>query len=85
MNHYTVNGFVRVSKARARKLWGQGVTVYACPCKLRPGAPWHVETAVHPVPRANLDTLIIPLLWYSCCNAETGRYLAFYVRQEATP
>lgn len=83
MNRYTANGYTRISKARARKLWDLGETVYACPCKLRPGTPWHVETAIHPVPHATLDTLLLPLLWHSSCNAETGRYLAFYVRLEA--
>ena len=87
MNYYTVNGFERVSKARARKLWGQGVTVYACPCKLRPGGPWYCEVILTKADRVcpTFDADVNAAAYCLTLCTETGRYLAFYVRQEATP
>lgn len=85
MNRYTVNGFTRIHKNKARAIWEKGGTVYACPCNLRPGAPWHPEAQLTPVPRMS---------WYTCdaivngltlFTPETGRYLAYYVREEAGP
>ena len=85
MNRYTVNGYTRVSKARARKLWGLGETVYACPCKLRPGESWYCEAILKKADHAypTFDADVNAAAYYLTLCAETGRYLAFYVRLEA--
>lgn len=85
MNHYTVNGFERVSKARARRLYDAGIPVYLCPAKLRPGGPWNPETQIlKPRTRAAFSDVTNAATFYTC-GPGTGRYLSFYVRQGATP
>lgn len=83
MNHYTVNGFERVSKARARRLFSADVTpIFACPCNLRPGGMWRPEVMLPTDTGASFDQLVNAATYYKC-TPETGRYLAFYVAEGA--
>lgn len=86
MNRYTVNGFTRISKSQARKLWAARVPVYACPCKLRPGRPWHPE-AQRIIDRGHGFTFdrVASAVEYYGCTPETGRYLAYYVAEGVLP
>ena len=87
MNRYTVNGYTRVSKARARKIWNAGGVVYACACNIRPGGPWYCEAILRKSDNAHpsFDADANAVTWYNCLNSETGRYLAYYVREGAGP
>ena len=46
---FTENGFTfeRVDKKQARKAYNNGLTVRFCPCNLRPGSPFRLDTAYY--------------------------------------
>lgn len=80
MTHYTIDGYTRISKTRARRLYDSGAPVYICPVKLRPGEPWHPETQIlkHRA-QATFEELTNAATFYTC-GAAAGSYLAYYVR-----
>ena len=82
MNRYTVNGYTRISKAQAHKLWATDRTpVFACPCKLRPGAPWYPEVKLTTDTIVTFDALTHATEARLCTKGNTGRYLAYYVEE----
>lgn len=85
MNRYTVNGYTRISKNQARKLWTANTTpVFACPCKLRPGAPWYPEIQFPTDTGSTWEQLTNAAEYYKCGPAE-GRRLVYYVAEEVLP
>lgn len=93
MNKYTFEmggkTYCRISKAAARGYYEAGVEIYACPCKLCPGGPWHPEVYVcreMAFPYAStFDKTIAYVAGMNCLNNETGHYLAYYVAQDMLP
>lgn len=84
-SNFTDHGtrYTRVTKTAARKAYDTGKTVILCPCKLRPGWPWHPEI---PVKRnaedpETFDQRINSFAWYNL-NAESGRYPMYFLRAE---
>ena len=79
MTKIEVNGFRRITKAAARKIYNGGGTVYFCPVNLRPGSPWNPEIAASAQQGCTFEQAENSVLY---CNRtpETGKYLAFYVR-----
>jgi hypothetical protein len=83
---------VRISKAKARKLWGKA-DMSLCPCNLRPGFPWRPNMDVfaveitakqaseyeHERKAVAFDTYVNSFEWYNCNDSETGLYTAFYL------
>ena len=82
MKRYTIDGLERISKATARKLYNQGIPVYACPCKLRPGRPWNpeVQYPFPPDPGATFDALDSAATYYKC-GADAGNRLTYYTAE----
>lgn len=94
MNKYTFtddhgNTWTRINKKAAEKAFVNGKTVVAIPHNLRPFTPWHCEFYWN---RSQYEQFVadeigmknyFSNLCNSCefynCNAETGKYLAFYV------
>lgn len=80
---FEVNGkqYHRVSKPMARKAYRDGKAVMVCPCKLRPGTPWHPEVTVDTVIDGNDFNKVV--LWFETynCNAVAGWYASFYVTE----
>lgn len=93
MNKYTFKmggkTYYRISKAAARKIYERGEGFLACPCNLRPGAPWHPEVYIcreMAFPYAStFDKTIAYVAGMNCLNNETGHYLAYYVAQDMLP
>ena len=82
MKHYTIDGYTRVSKARARKMYNDGETVYFCACNLRPGKPYFPEIAVNKEYDFQMfENRINAFEFYNCTCNETGRYAAFYIKE----
>ncbi len=88
------NTLKRISKAKARKLWGNSrYDISLCPCNLRPGMPWRPNIDVfgaeiakhlasqyeHEQKAASFDTYVNNFEWYNCSDSETGMYTAFYL------
>ena len=88
MNAHTFPGLKRVSKAKARRLWGNGSTISLCPCNLRPDGAWRPNVDFFPEEQRELafDQAVREFDWFNCQSRETGYYAAFYVRNpEVTP
>ena len=86
MNRYTINGYTRIGKALARRLFSANATpIFACPCNLRPGAPWSPEVMLPTDTGRTFDQLANAATYYKCTGRETGRYLSYYVSEEVLP
>lgn len=82
MNRYEVNGYTRISKATARKIYNGGGAVWFCPVNLRPGSMWHPEWRIvnNPADPVTFEKHVDRFTFYTCIDAETGRYIVFYVK-----
>lgn len=92
MNKITVNGFTRISKAAARKLYNAGQTIRICAAKMSPVNIWgeyaDANAAAFTVVSSDgfnttvarnhdFETVVHAFQYYNC-NATTGKYAAFY-------
>ena len=90
MRNYTLKNdhdgkyYRRISKAAARKAYNNGVAVVLCPVNLHPfralyfGGTRKIEND----PEYTFDKLVNAATYYNCMNAETGKYLAYYIETE---
>ena len=77
MKKYEINGYKRINKTEARKLFNSGAGIVFCPYKLRPGAPWYPGVYYWKT-GLNFDAAVAAFEYYNC-NSETGKYTAFYL------
>ena len=70
--------WARVTKKQARTAYNSGLTISLCPVKMRPFAPWHLETYVDKSSGCPFDYTVKSFEYYNC-NRETGLYTAFYI------
>ena len=95
MNKISIGGFTRISKAAARKLYNENKAIYLCAVNINPtfGAikaareTWYKTIVndgfVSVVPRNDsFDCLCNAFSFYNCINSETGKYIAFYVKEK---
>lgn len=94
MKMYKVNGFARISKVNAKHRYEAGETIYLCPHELRPGEPWHPETAIvkqgvektanvqHFVGLDDDFEKIVRDFEYYNCNLSVGNYPAYYIKEK---
>lgn len=85
----------RVTKPTARKAYRAGAPVTICACNLRPFGFYNpqvevsTQTASEPETLESIgagayfERLANAFTYYNCMNTETGKYPAFYIRQEA--
>lgn len=92
MNKYSTPRLTRISKAKARKLWGKADMSF-CPCKLRPDGAFRPNIDIFAKgiaeklnseyeserDEAQFDALVSNFEWYNCQLHETGYYTAFYL------
>ena len=79
---WTENGFTfkRINRKQARKAYNNGLPVIACPVNLRPGAPWHPEATLdRNACGLDFDMVENTFRFYNIRNAETGKYIAWYI------
>ncbi len=95
MNKITTPRLTRISKAKARKLWGKA-DMSLCPAKLMPDGPFRPNCDVfakdiaeklnsqydHERNAAKFETYVAGFEWYNCQLNETGYYTAFYLVQK---
>ncbi len=85
MLNVEINGYKRIRKDEARGRFSNGEFIYLCPVKLRPGGPWHPEITItnkgHLAGVTEDFNKIINRFEYYNCNAETGYYTAYYIRE----
>lgn len=78
------NGFTRISKAMARKLFNNGTPVYILPCKVRLDNAWFKPAMIN---RNNLDNesfekIVNAFEYYNCNYNELGKYASYYLKEE---
>ncbi len=73
------NGYKRIRKDEARRLYDDGVTVYLLPCKVYPddNHPW---IKPYRMDGRSFNQLVNEFEYYNC-NNETGNYTAFYTKE----
>ncbi|SCJ99956.1 Uncharacterised protein [uncultured Eubacterium sp.] len=87
MNKYHFSKLERVSKTRAKQLYNNGFSVLFIPCKLNPENNFYNlgiwENIFLQGQYNSFEELENAFTFYNC-NAETGKYIAFYVSTEKT-
>lgn len=93
MNKISIDGFTRISKAKARKLYDSGEDVFLCAVNMRPNfgavkatkSEWLetkvVDGFVTVVPRNDGFECLCNCFSFYNCDKERGYYPAFYVRE----
>ena len=97
MKQIEIGGYKRISKQKARKLYNSGKDIFLCPVNLNPAGimgaikaireEWYKTEIVNGffsvVPRNDsFECLCNSFSYYNCINSETGKYIAFYTREE---
>lgn len=92
MNRVEINGWIRITKAKARKLYDAGKTIRVCPCKVNPCNEYYPLSfdinkddnfTVEQLDwELKFDARVNRFEYYNCQYNETGKYSAFYVKKE---
>lgn len=94
MNRIIIDGYMRVSKRTARKLYDAGRKIRLCPVKCNPCNEYypmsfdiskddHIESEPTMFDwEIQFDTRVNRFEYYNCQYNELGKYSAFYVREE---
>ena len=74
----------KIRKNTARKLFNDGQELIIIPCKCAPGGAWLTGFRIckNDLENADFDRLINEFEYYNC-NAEMGKYTAFYIGGQA--
>jgi hypothetical protein len=80
MRNININGYKRISKRTAAKLYEKGQPILFCPVKLRPGGLWGNGCIVTKREGRTFKQELNAFEYYNCSN-ETGNYTAFYVKE----
>lgn len=80
MLNVEMNGYKRIRKNEARRMYNNGVTVYLLPCKVYPddNHPWIKPYRMEGRP---FEKTVNEFEYYNC-NAELGYYTAFYIKED---
>ena len=81
MRNITVNGYKRITKRTAERLYELGQPVLFCPVKLRPGGVWANGCTITKEEGTTFKQELNAFEYYNCCNNETGYYTAFYIKE----
>jgi len=81
MRNITVNGYKRINKQSARKLYEKGQPVLFCPVNLMPGGPWDIGCTIVKEGETTFEQILNAFEYYNCNNNESGYYTAFYIRE----
>lgn len=85
MNKYTfeMGGklYHRISKTQAKKQYLAGNYIIACPVNLRPDSEWKPFAVLGDFVR-DFESAVNSCTYYNCINGETGRYLAYYAKED---
>ena len=84
MNAINIAGYKRISKQAARKRFVGGLVTYAYPSNIRPGNMWISACRIDPaiMTGRTFDQFVNEYEYYNCNSSESGRYTAFYMRED---
>lgn len=77
---YIENGttYLRVSKARARRLYDIGTEICINPCNMSPESPWGQPMPISNKSDRAFDAVVTEYEVFTCANRKVGLYAAFY-------
>ena len=81
MRNISINGYRRVSKHAARKLYEKGEPVLFCPVNLIPGGMWDHGCIITKEEGRTFEQVLNSFEYYNCIDSSTGYYTAFYVKE----
>jgi hypothetical protein len=81
MRNITANGYKRITKRTAERLYNAGQPVLFCPVKLIPGGPWGIGCVVIKEEGRTFEQEVNAFEYYNCCYSDTGYYTAFYIKE----
>ena len=85
MNKYTFEKdgktYCRISKTQAKKQYLARNYIIACPVNLRPDSEWKPFAVLGDFVR-DFESAVNGCTYYNCINGETGRYLAYYAKED---
>lgn len=91
MNPVSIEGWKRVSRPMARKLYNAGKTIRLCPVKINPCNEYYPMSydinkddkfEVEPLEwEKKFESRVNQFEYYNCQYNETGKYCAFYVKE----
>ncbi len=92
MNQIKIKDWKRVSKRTARKLYEEGKTIRVCPVKINPCNEYYPMSydiskddkfGGEPLEwEKKFDSRVNAFEYYNCQYNETGKYSAFYIKEE---
>ena len=68
---------IKINKTKARRLFNEGVKVYAVACKMRLESAWNEPCLLS---RSTFEKAVNSFEYYNCCN-ERGKYSHFYIEE----
>lgn len=94
MKQISINGYIRITKREAARRYTAGETVRICPVNISPVNVWgfyadannrdYTEVSTDgfntTIARNRAFETVVNAYTFYNCNAETGRYPAFYVK-----
>jgi len=81
MRNITANGYKRITKKTAERLYELGQPVLFCPVKLIPGGSWGNGCTITKKEGTTFTQALNAFEYYNCINNETGYYAAFYIKE----
>lgn len=81
MEKISINGYKRITKRTAERLYKIGQPVLFCPVKLIPGDVWGIGCSITREEGSTFTQVLNAFEYYNC-NNETGRYTAFYIKED---
>lgn len=84
MRQVRIDGYVRISKAKAKKLYDAGENIYLLPCKVSPRNCWvrPYKTNDYLEYQKSFEYVLSNYEYYNCQYNETGKYAAFYIKED---
>lgn len=80
MKQININGYKRITKRNAERLYELGQPVLFCPVKLIPGGVWRNGCIITKKEEITFKQALNAFEFYNC-NNETGNYTAFYIKK----
>ena len=77
-----ISGYERVDKRRARRLYNEGIELYMVPCNCSVHSMFTIRMGEYWDRDYPFDIVVNEFEWYNC-NAETGKYTMFFIKDEA--
>ena len=78
MRNIIANGYKRITKRTAERLYNAGQPVLFCPVNLIPGGPWGIGCTITKDEGTTFEQVLNAFEYYNC-NNEAGSYTAFYI------